>query len=135
LTGRTSASGIFPGNGERTTTIALAGTTAPGTTGTFESFEDFKLGIDGRVAFVATLALGVGSVDSSNNKGIWVGTSDEDLQLVVRTGEVIGGKALTRLPQFGQGNQFDMNENGVLWIGSFGPTKAVVFSRVLGEND
>ena len=137
LTGGTSVSGIFRGNGDRTTTIALAGTTAPGTTGTFESFGDIKLGNDGRVAFIATLAVGVGGVDSSNNMGIWIGTSDENLQLVVRTSEVIGGKVLTRLPIFGFafGNQFDMNENGVLWIGSFGPAKAVVFSRLLGEND
>ena len=28
-----------------------------------------------------------------------------------------------------------MNENRVVWIGSFGPAKAVVFSRILGEND
>jgi hypothetical protein len=135
LTGGTSASGVFRGNGERTTTIALAGTTAPGTTGTFESFEDFKLGIDGRVALIGTLALGVGGVDASNNKAIWIGTSDEDLQLVVRTGDVIDGKVLTRLPRFGQGNQFDMNENGVLWVGNFGPTKAVVLSRIPGESD
>src|SRR6266540_303671 len=72
LTGGTSTSGIFRGNGDRTTTIALAGTSAPGTTGNFESFDDFKLGIDGRVAFIATLTVGVGSVDSSNNKGIWI---------------------------------------------------------------
>jgi hypothetical protein len=136
LTGGTSSSGIFRGIGERTTTVALAGTTAPGTTGTFESFDDFKLGIDGRVAFIGTLALGVGGVDLSNNKGIWIGTSDEDLKLVVRTGDVIDGKVLTRLPQFGQsGNQFDMNENGVLWVGSFGLAKVVVFSRILAEND
>ena len=135
LTGGTSTSGIFRGDGDRTTTIALAGTSAPGTTGNFESFDDFKLGIDGRVAFIATLTVGVGSVDSSNNKGIWIGTSDEDLQLVVRTGDVVGGNVLTSLPQFGLGNQFDMNENGVLWVGTFGLAKAVVFSRILGEND
>jgi hypothetical protein len=137
LTGGTSVSGIFRSNGERTTTIALAGTMAPGTTGTFESFGDIKLGNDGRVALIATMAIGVGGVDSSNNMGIWIGTSDEDLQLVVRTGEVIGGKVLTLLPIFGFafGNQFDMNENGVLWIGNFGFAKATVFSRILGEND
>jgi hypothetical protein len=137
LTGGTSLSGIFRGDGDRMTTIALAGTIAPGTTGTFESFGDIKLGNDGRVAFIATLAVGVGGVDSSNNMGIWIGTSDEDLQLVVRTSEVIGGNVLTLLPQFGfaSGNQFDMNENGLLWIGNFGPAKAIVFSRILGEND
>jgi hypothetical protein len=44
----------------------------------------------------------------------------------VRTGEVIGGNALTHLPQFGFafGNQFEMNENGLLWIGAFGPAVA-----------
>jgi len=54
---------------------------------------------------------------------------------VVRTGDVIGGKVLTRLPQFGQGNQFDVNENGVLWVGTFGTAKAVVYSRILDEID
>jgi hypothetical protein len=137
LTGGTSMSGIFRGNGDSTTAIALAGTPAPGTTGTFASFGDIKLGNDGRVAFIATLAIGVGGVDASNNVGIWIGTSDEDLQLVVRTGEVIGEKVLTRLPIFGfaSGSQFDLNENGVLWIGNFGAAKAIVLSRVPGEND
>ena len=134
LTSGTSTSGIFRGNGERTTTVALAGTIAPGTTGTFKSFDDFKLGTDGRVAFIATLALGVGGVNASNSRGIWIGTSDGDLQLVVRTGDVIDGNVLTRLPQFGQGKQFDMNENGILWVGSFGLAKAVVVSRILDEN-
>jgi hypothetical protein len=135
LTGGTSPAGIFRGNGDRTTTIALAGMTAPGTTGTFESFGDIKLGNDGRVAFIATLAVGVGGVDSSNNKGIWIGTSDGDLQLVARTGEVVGGRLLTGFPQFGQGNLFDLNENDVVWVGNFGPAKAVILSRVIGKND
>lgn len=135
LTGGTSSSGIFRGNGARTTTIALAGMTAPGTTGTFESFDDIKLGIDGRVAFIATLEVGLGGVDSSNNRGIWIGTSDEDLHMVVRTGEVIGGSVLTGLPFFNQGNRFDMNQNGVLWVGGFGPATAIVVTRVVGGNE
>ena len=129
--------GMFRGNGKRTTTIALAGTSAPGTTGTFQRFGDvFVLGNDGRVAFVAQLATGVGGVDSSNNLGIWVGTSDEDLQLLVRTGEVIDGKVLTDLPLNGiSGHPLGINENSVLWMGNFGPTKAVVVSRIHGDND
>jgi hypothetical protein len=133
LSGGTALSGLFRGNGDRTTTIALAGTIAPGTTGTFQSFDDVLLGTDGRVAFIATLAVGTGGVVPSNNRGIWIGTSDEDLQLVVRTGEVIGGNALTRLPIFLQGNQFDMNENDVVWVGSFGSAKAIVLSRLSGQ--
>ena len=136
LTGGTSRSGIFRGDGKRTTAMALAGTLAPGTTGTFQSFDNIKLGIDGRVAFIATLTVGVGGVDFSNNMGIWIGTSDEDLQLVVRTGEVIDGKVLTGLPT-GSAilNEFDMNENGLVWIGSFQSTgRAVVFTQIVGKN-
>jgi hypothetical protein len=137
LTGGTF--GMFRGNGKGTTTLALAGTTAPGTTGTFESFGDvFELGNDGRVAFVAKLAIGVGGVDSSNNTGIWIGTSDEDLQLLVRTGDVIVGNVLTDLPFSGfsaGGHPLDMNETRVLWRGNFGPAKAIVVSRIVGDND
>lgn len=128
--------GMFRGNGKRTTTIALAGTSAPGTTGTFESFGDiFELGNDGRVVFVAKLTIGVGGVDSSNNIGIWIGRSDEDLKLLVRTGEVIGGNVLTDLPFGDFGHPLAMNENSVLWRGNFGLATAVVVSRILGDND
>jgi hypothetical protein len=136
LTGGTSSSGIFRGNGARTTTIARAGTSAPGTTGMFQGFDEIELGTDGRVAFVATLTVGVGGVNVSNNRGIWIGRSEDDLQLVVRTGDVISGSTLTRLPQQSNpGDQFDMNQNGVLWIGSFGAAKAIVYSRIPGGDD
>lgn len=134
LSGGTSTSGIFRSNGENTTTIALRGANAPGTTGTFATFRDYLLLNDGRIAFIATLNLGIGGVNTSNNTGIWIGTSDEDLQLIARTGDVIGGRVLTRLPDFGQGNQFDINENAVLWVGTFGLAKAVVYSRVPGDD-
>jgi len=123
--------GLFRGNGTTTTPIAISGTNAPGTTGTFNSFRDFQILNDGRIAVIATLTFGVGGVNTSNNVGIWIGTSDEDLQLVVRTGDVIDGRVLTRLPQFGVGNQFEINENGVVWVGTFGTTKAVVYSSIL----
>jgi len=131
------ATGIFRRTGEQTTTIASTGMSAPGTTGMFQSFgDDIRFRNDGAVAFVGTLAIGVGGVDASNNLGIWIGTSAEDLRLVVRTGEVIGGKVLASLPfrEFG-GQQFDMNENSVVWVGGFqSGAKAVVLSRD-DEND
>jgi len=134
LTGVTSNRGIFRGNGQETTVVALTRTNAPGTTGTFFSFGDIKLGNDGRVAFIATLTPGIGGVDLSNNRGIWVGTSAADLQLVARTGQVIGGKVLTGLPT--ALGQFEMNEDGIVWIGTF-PSRAtsVVFSRIGGRNE
>ena len=134
LTGGTSTRGIFRGDGQQTAVVALTRTNAPGTTGTFFSFGNIKLGNDGRVAFIATLTPGIGGVDLTNNMGIWVGTSAADLQLVVRTGQVIDGKVLTRLPAaFGQ---FEMNEHGIVWIGSFAPrASAVVFSRIDGRDE
>jgi hypothetical protein len=121
LKGGTSDRGIFRWNGGETTTLVLTGTIAPGTAGTFASFGDMKLGDDGRVAFIATLTPGVGGVDVSNNMGIWVGTSDADLQLVVRTGQMMGGKVLMRLPSgFGQ---FDTNSGRA-------PARSVLFRNI-----
>jgi hypothetical protein len=135
----TGASGMFRGDGLRTTTLALSGMSAPGTSGTFQSFGDpVVLGDDGRVMFAAKLTTGVGGVDSSNNKGIWIGTSERDLRLLVRTGEMIGGKLLTGLPFDGSdanGHSLLMNENSVLWRGSFGLTKAVIASELTGHDD
>ncbi len=134
LAGGVGGHGIFRGDGSRTTAIALAGTLAPGTTGMFNSFGDMKLGEDGRVAFIATLTPGVGGVDSTNSKGIWIGASDRDLQLVVRTGDVVGGMVLTNLP-LGLG-QLDMNGPEIAWIGTF-PARvtAVVLSRIDADHD
>lgn len=129
-------SGMFRGNGKRTTTVALAGTSAPGTSGMFESFSDvFEFGADGRVTFIAKLAIGVGGVDSTNNTGMWTGTSEDDLHLVVRTGDIIGGNQLTdlRFAGTGAGGQtFAVNENRILWRGSFGPVNALVLSQLPG---
>jgi hypothetical protein len=135
----TGASGMFRVDGLRTTTLALSGMSAPGTSATFQSFGDLVfLGNDGRVMFAAKLTTGVGGVDSSNNKGIWIGTSERDLRLLVRTGEMIGGKVLTGLPFDGSdasGHSLLMNENSVLWRGSFGLTKAVIVSEIHGDDD
>ena len=54
---------------------------------------------------------------------------------MVRTGDVIQGKVLARLPQAGSPSQLAINENDVLWVGTFGIAKAVVLSRILGADD
>jgi hypothetical protein len=131
------ATGIFLGDGRRTTTLAVSGMNAPGTPGSFQSFGDlFVVGNGGRVVFTAKLAAGEG-VDSSNNIGMWTGTSEKDLRLLVRTGDVIGGKVLTALPFDGSnaGHPLQMTENSVLWRGSFGLSKAVIVSEIPGEGD
>ena len=133
LTGGSSRSGIFRGDGTTTTPIALEGTAAAGTTGTFASFGDIKIGNDGRVAFIATLTPGVGGVDLSNNFGIWVGTSETDLHLVARTGQLIAGKTLTRPLSLGP---LQINsQRPIVWLGRFaGNSTAIVSSDVNGES-
>jgi hypothetical protein len=54
--------------------------------------------------------------------------------LVVRTGQVIDGKVLMRLPS-GLG-QLDMNDDAIVWIGTFPSRRtAVVLSRTRGESE
>ncbi len=134
LKGGTSQSGIFRGDGATTTPIALEGTAAAGTTGTFASFGDIKLGNDGRVAFIATLTTGVGGVDLSNNIGIWVGTSETDLHLLARTGELVAGKTLARPLSLGP---LQINsERPIVWIGRFADNStAIVSSDVDGDSE
>jgi hypothetical protein len=134
LTGGASRSGIFRGDGTTTTPIALEGTAAAGTTGTFASFGDFKIGNDGRVAFIATLTPGVGGVGLSNNIGIWVGTSETDLHLVARTGQVIAGKTLTQPLSL---SPLQINsQRPIVWLGRFAENStAIVSSDVEGDSD
>ena len=126
LTGGTSRSGIFRGDGVTTTPIALEGTAAAGTTGTFASFGKISMGNDGHVAFIATLTPGVGGVNLSNNIGIWAGTSEADLHLVARTGEVIAGKTLTRPLILGQ-PQIN-SERPIVWLGRFADNSTAIVS-------
>jgi hypothetical protein len=126
LTGGTSRSGIFRGDGTTTIPIALEGTAAPGTTGTFASFGNIKMGNDGQVAFIATLTPGVGGVDLSNNVGIWAGTSETDLHLVARAGEVIAGKTLTRPLSLGP---LQINsQRPIVWLGRFADNSTAIIS-------
>ena len=134
LTGGSSQSGIFRGDGVTTTPIALQGTAAPGTTGTFASFGKVQIGNDGQVTFIATLTPGVGGVDASNNIGIWAGTSETDLHLVARSGQLIAGKTLTRILSLGP---LQINsERPIVWLGRFADNStAIVSSDVYGESD
>jgi hypothetical protein len=134
LTGATSNTGIFRRDRDSTTTIALQGAIAAGTHGaTFEAFGLQAMDEDGRVAFVALLTPDVGDTDASNDMGIWIGTSDVDLHLVVRTGASIAGQTLIQIPgsTLGQGGQIKLVEKAVAWIGRFaGGASSVVVSTV-----
>ena len=113
LTGGAARSGIFRSKGDDVETIALQGSPAPGTTGTFASFQNMKMLNDGRFVFVAQLTVGGGGVGFANNVGIWVGTSREDLQLLARSGDTVDGIPVCVPPR---PDQFDFNEGSVAWI-------------------
>jgi hypothetical protein len=125
LTGGTSRRGVFRGDGVTTTPIALEGTAAAGTTGTFASFGDIKMGNDGSVVFIATLTFGVGGVDLTNNIGIWAGTSETNLHLVARAGDSIGGKTLTRPLSL---SRLEINERPIVWVGRFSDNSTAIVS-------
>ncbi|MFT3867908.1 MAG: hypothetical protein QM715_05360 [Nibricoccus sp.] len=124
LTGGANPRGLFRKERDRTITVALQGAAAPGTTGTFSDFINAKISKDGTLAILARLTLGVGGVDTTNNMGIWVGTSESNLRLVARSGETIEGRMLARFS-----GQLDLNEKSVAWIGAFSDgTSAVVLT-------
>ena len=124
MTGATS--GIFRADRTTVTPLAVKGTVAAGTSGTFENFGNLQIGKDGSVVFIATLTIGVGGVDTSNNFGIWIGTSETDLHLVARTGQSIAGKTLTRPLSVAQLN---MDQHSIVWLGRFaGNATAIVSS-------
>ena len=135
LSGGSSTSGIFRGDGVHTTTIALQGDPAPGTNGaTFAAFNNMKMLDDGRMAFEATLTFGVGDTTPTNNSGIWVGTSEKDLRLVVRAGDIIDGTMVKCIPA--TPDRFDMSEKGVVWIsGCSGRVPDLLVFSSFGEED
>jgi hypothetical protein len=78
------------------------------------------------VAFIATLTPGVGGVDLSNNIGIWVGTSETDLHLLARTGQLIAGKTLTRPLSLGP---LQINsERPIVWLSRFADNSTAIVS-------
>ena len=73
-------------------------------------------------------------MDASNNIGIWVGTSETDLHLLARTGQVIAGKTLTRPLSLGP---IQLNsERPIVWLARFaGNSTAIVSSDVGNESN
>lgn len=124
-------SGVFRGDCTTVTPIAVKGAAAVGTTGTFDTFGALQIGKDGSVVFIATLTIGVGGVDTSNNVGIWIGRSESDLHLVARTGQSVAGKTLTRPLSLAQLN---MDQHSIVWLGRFAGNAVAIVSSDLASN-
>jgi hypothetical protein len=80
-------SGIWTDVGGVLTKVAATNDSAPGTTGSFSTFDGPALNANGHMAFTARLTLG-GSVTSTNDTGLWIRDSDGTVQLVLREGDL-----------------------------------------------
>lgn len=80
-------------------TVVRAGDLAPGLSGArFASFSQIACPDEAGIAFIATLATGVGGVTTSNNTGLWAAPAPgEEPVLVIRVGDSfsVGGVAKT----------------------------------------
>ncbi len=85
-----SNKGIWVGDPDALSLVALGAGHPPGTPeGTvFLSFDNLSLNDAGQVAFRAELALALGGVDSSNNRGIWATDTLGQLVLIARMGDL-----------------------------------------------
>lgn len=100
-TPKTSANhiGIWSNTGGTLHLVARGAGQAPGCPAgaTFATFTSTALPDQGGVVMFATLNIGTGGVDKTNNIGIWAVDTDGVLQLIARTGAEIGGKVITKL--------------------------------------
>jgi hypothetical protein len=64
-----------------------------------------------------------------------IGTSDDNLELVVGAGDASAGKVLTRLASSGLNHRLDVSRHAVVWIGELGRGKGIVLSRVPGKSE
>jgi hypothetical protein len=94
-TNATSA-GIWSSSSGSLQLVARQGSAAPGTTGTFATFTSLGLTENAGVIFFATLNTGSG-ITSANNAGIWEGNTTGDLALMLRLGQSVGGKTISKL--------------------------------------
>lgn len=94
----TTATGIWSTTTGSLALVARQGSPAPGTSGgTFASFTSLGLADANGVIFLATLnASKTPAITATNNMGIWQGADANGLHLVVRLGDTISGKKITK---------------------------------------
>jgi hypothetical protein len=80
-------SGIWAGPAGAVQLAARDGSAAAGTTGQFENFIAGDFNDQGKVAFEAGLAVGVGGVTAGDDRGVWAGAPGS-LALIAREGQI-----------------------------------------------
>ena len=97
-----TAAGIWATDGSPNSLalVARQGSQAPGcpTGATFDAFTSLGLSDSGGAILLATLNNNAAAgVASSNNIGIWEGGAEADLSLILRLGDTVAGKTITKL--------------------------------------
>jgi sugar lactone lactonase YvrE len=137
------ASGIWSTSGGSLALVAQQGTQAPGCATGVKFLAFTELALDnvngGGVLFLATLS-GTG-VTAANNTAIFCVDNNGTLQLVVRTGDVIGGKTITALAFLpaetttnalvaGQERSFSASTGDLVYNATFSDKSTAIFNVV-----
>ena len=130
--------GIWSNAGGNLMLVAQTGTQAPGcpTGATFSGFTQVALPNQNGVVMLATLtadaALGV---TAYTDRGIWATDSTGNLQLIVRTGDVLDGKTVTGLAFLpavatvtGQSRSFSSDGGSIAYLVTFSDRTTGIFS-------
>jgi hypothetical protein len=138
VTGGSASFGIFRGDGTNTTTIArLTGDAPTSTVGT--TFAEFdrnlvRLNNLGVTAFRGRVTAITG-ITTSNDWGLWFGSSEAGLTLIAREGDfftVNGASRQISATNFSSGTMdFSLTDSGIYWLANFTDgTQAIMYTPV-----
>jgi hypothetical protein len=120
--------------------VAQQGTQAPGCPAgaNFASFTELTLPDQGGAVFMATLTTSsTAGVTSSNSTGVWAVDDSGNLQLIVRTGDILNGKTVTALqflpgPTYvnGTSRSFSTATGDLVYLATFSDKSTGIFNVV-----
>lgn len=132
-----NATGVWSSSSGTLQLVARQGSTAPGTGGaTFATFTSLGLTNSAGAVFAATLNAGTG-ISAANNSGIWEGNSAGDLHIVLRLGDTVGPKTITKLTflpteTYVNGQTRGFNASGGIICGATFSDKTTGLVKVVG---
>ena len=136
----TTAAGIWSNSTGTLALVARQGSQAPGfATGvTFATFSSVALADQGGVILLATVnSDAAAGVTTPNNTAIWAVDTSGKLQLIVRVGDIIGGKSVTTLSFLppvtyagGQTRNFAQGTGDIIFLATFSDKSSGIYEVV-----
>ncbi len=84
----------------------------------FENFSTYALNEAGQLAVAATLELGTGGVDSTNNSGLWLIDPEGVSRLIARKGDTLAGRTIEAVDFLGGSAASDGQSSGLNDLGN-----------------